>query len=137
MIKISGDAKTWKSTRVQHLVRHKSGRYYARLFLHGGEIWKSIKTSDFSVGQTRFSEELKELRKGKSAAAGPANPKMTFGDAAVLAHQRLEREMTPKRRTRRYHEEILAAVYKSWPDLPGTPLRRSNRAQARSDQGLL
>ena len=30
--------KTWEKTKVQFLVRHKSGRYYARLFLNGKEI---------------------------------------------------------------------------------------------------
>jgi|694.fasta_scaffold55200_1 hypothetical protein len=28
-------AKTWEKTKVQFLVRHKSGRHYARLFRNG------------------------------------------------------------------------------------------------------
>ena len=30
-----------QKTRLQNLVRHKSGRYYARLYLNGKELWKS------------------------------------------------------------------------------------------------
>ncbi len=41
--------KTWEKTRLQKLVRHKSGRYYARLYLNGKEIWKSLCTAHFSV----------------------------------------------------------------------------------------
>ncbi len=33
--------KTWEKTKVQNLVRHKSGRYYARTFGNNKEIWKS------------------------------------------------------------------------------------------------
>ena len=43
-------------TRLQNLVRHKSGRYYARAFAGGKEVWKSLKTSHFSVAQARLAE---------------------------------------------------------------------------------
>jgi hypothetical protein len=33
--------KTWEKTSQQNLVRHKSGRYYARTFGNNKEIWKS------------------------------------------------------------------------------------------------
>jgi phosphatidylserine decarboxylase len=54
--------KTWARTRLQNLVRHKSGRYYARAFASGKEVWKSLKTSHFSVAQARLAEFLKEHR---------------------------------------------------------------------------
>jgi len=34
--------KSWEKTKVQDLVRHKSGRYYARTFGNNKEIWKSL-----------------------------------------------------------------------------------------------
>jgi hypothetical protein len=34
--------KTWKKTRLQNLVRHKSGRYYARAFNNNKEIWVPV-----------------------------------------------------------------------------------------------
>jgi hypothetical protein len=54
--------KTWERTRLQNLVRHKSGRYYARAFARGKEVWKSLTTSHFSVAQARLAEFLKEHR---------------------------------------------------------------------------
>jgi hypothetical protein len=38
-------------TKVQNLVRHKSGRYYARAFSNNKEIWKSLRTDHFSVAK--------------------------------------------------------------------------------------
>jgi hypothetical protein len=42
--------------------RHKSGRYYARAFAAGKEVWKSLKTSHFSVAQAKLAAFLKEHR---------------------------------------------------------------------------
>ena len=55
-MKANTTVKTWEKTRLQNLVRHKSGRYYARLFLNGKEIWKSLKTSHFSVAEAKLAE---------------------------------------------------------------------------------
>ncbi|HEX5489809.1 MAG TPA: hypothetical protein VFX07_00980 [Candidatus Udaeobacter sp.] len=44
--------KTWQKTPVQYLVRHKSRRYYARLFAGGKEVWKSLGTSQFQCRQS-------------------------------------------------------------------------------------
>jgi hypothetical protein len=75
--------KTWERTRLQNLVRHKSGRYYARAFASGKEVWKSLKTSHFSVAQARLAEFLKEHRQRISNGGGGAiSARMTFGEAA-------------------------------------------------------
>jgi hypothetical protein len=54
--------KRGKKTRLQYLVRHKSGRYYARVYTSGKEVWKSLGTSHFSVAQAKLVEFLKEHR---------------------------------------------------------------------------
>src|SRR5262249_6341805 len=41
LVKQCKPMKTWERTRFQNLVRHKSGRYYARAFASGKEVWKS------------------------------------------------------------------------------------------------
>jgi hypothetical protein len=56
--------KTRERTRLQNLILHKSGRYYARAFAGGKEVWKSLKTSHFSVAEAKLAEFLKEHRKG-------------------------------------------------------------------------
>ena len=54
--------KTWQRTRLQNLIRHKSGRYYARAFAGGKEVWKSLRTSYFSIAEAKLAEFLKEHR---------------------------------------------------------------------------
>jgi hypothetical protein len=71
--------KTWQTTRLQILLRHKSGRYYARAFAGGKEVWRSLKTSHFSVAQTKLAEFLKEHRQRLSSANLEVSAKMTFG----------------------------------------------------------
>lgn len=117
-------SKTWEKTKVQHLVRHKSGRYYARLFLNGSEMWKSLKTSHQSVAQAKLAELLKEHRGRVGKKIDSANAKMTFAEAAELDKQTAEQELTLKRRTRKYYQEVLAALLESWPGLADTELRR-------------
>jgi hypothetical protein len=57
------DENTGTNT-LQNLILHKSGRYYARAFAGGKEVWKSLKTSHFSVAGAKLAEFLKEHRKG-------------------------------------------------------------------------
>ena len=59
--------KTWEKTREQNLVRHKSGRYYARTFGNGKEIWKSLRTAHFSVAKARLAEFLRDHREKQAA----------------------------------------------------------------------
>jgi hypothetical protein len=54
--------KTWEKTGKQNLVRHKSGRYYARTFNNNKEIWNSLRTAHFSAAKARLAEFLREHR---------------------------------------------------------------------------
>jgi integrase len=115
---------TWEKTPRQNLVRHKSGRYYARLDLNGKEIWKSPKTSHYSVAESRLASTVKEHREKNGRAGASANARMTFADAAQLHMQRLDENVSIKRRTRTYWREILAALVKSWSTLSEMEIRR-------------
>ena len=37
--------KTWNKTKIQGLLRHKAGWYYARLYVRDKEKWVSLKTT--------------------------------------------------------------------------------------------
>jgi integrase len=123
--------KTWEKTKLQNLVRHKSGRYYVRLFRNGKEIWKSLKTSHFSVAEAKLAEELKAHREMKTKAVDSGDAKIKFSAAAAIHMQRLEARATIKKRTREYWKEILKAVVKSWPGLPETEVRKITPAMCR------
>ncbi|TLD71495.1 site-specific integrase [Phragmitibacter flavus] len=123
-MKTEATVKTWEKTRLQNLLRHKSGGYYVRLFLNGKEVWKSLKTKHFSVAESRLAEAQKEHRQRKSRDQSSSSAKMTFGQAAELHTQHLDEKVTIKPRTRDYWKEILAALLKSWPELASMEVRK-------------
>src|SRR5438132_6992699 len=116
-MKLRKSTKTWEKTRLKNLVRHKSGRYYARAFAGGKEVWKSLKTSHFSVAQARLAEFLKEHRQRITNGNGEVSPKMPFGEAAAIHLRNLDDNLSIKPRTRHYWRQRLNALAKSWPGL--------------------
>jgi integrase len=123
--------KTWERTRHQNLIRHKSGRYYARAFAGGKEVWKSLKTSHFSVAQAKLAEFLKEHRERVSNGNGEVSAKMTFGEAAAIHLRNLDDNLKIKPRTRDYWRECLTALQKSWPGLNETEVRKITQADCK------
>jgi integrase len=124
-MKEAKSAKTWERTRLQYLVRHNSGRYYARVFASGKEVWKSLKTSHFSVAKAKLAEFLKEHRERISSQGnGEVSAKMTFGEAAATHLRNLDDNLSIKPRTRDYWRECLLALKKSWSGLNETEIRR-------------
>src|SRR5262249_1453203 len=124
LVKQCKPAKTWERTRLQSLLRHKSGRYYARAFAGGKEVWKSLKTAHYSVAQARLAEFLKEHRERVSNGNGEASAKMIFGEAAAIHLRNLDDNPRIKASTRKYWRECLAALQKSWPGLNETEVRK-------------
>jgi integrase len=116
--------KTWQRTKVQNLVRHKSGRYYARAFTGGKEVWKSLNTSHFSVAQAKLAEFIKQHRQHGGRRNEEVSAKMTFGQAAAIHLQNLDESVNIKPRTRKYWREVLAALTKDWPELSETEVRK-------------
>jgi integrase len=123
--------KTWERTRLQNLVRHKSGRYYARAFAGGKEVWKSLKTSHFSIAGAKLAEFLKQHRERRSNRNGEVSAKMTFGEAAVTHLRNLDEDLSIKPRTRQYWRQRLAALVKSWPGLNETEVRKITHADCK------
>src|SRR5205823_3062251 len=105
--------KTWQKTRKPNLLRHKSGSYYARAFAGGKEVWKSLKTSHFSVAQAKLAEFLREHRERVGKGNGEVSAKMTFGEAAAVHLRNLNDSVSIKPRTRDYWREVLTALQKS------------------------
>lgn len=123
--------KTWQRTRHQNLLRHKSGRYYARAFANGKEIWKSLKTSHLSVAQAKLAEFLKEHRERISNRTGEVSARMSFGEAATIHLRNLDDDLSIKPRTRDYWRECLAALQKSWQNPSQTELRKITRSDCK------
>jgi integrase len=115
--------KTWQKTRHRNLLRHKSGSYYARAFPGGKEVWKSLKTSHFSVAQAKLAQFLKEHREQRERLQ-PGDARLTFG-AAIKQHlANLEDRPSIKPSTVHYWKQIYRALLRSWPGLESREVRR-------------
>ena len=99
LVKERKPGKTWEKTRLQNLLRHKSGGYYARAFADGKEVWKSLKTSHFSVAEAKLAEFLKEHRQRVRNGNGEVSAKIAFGEAAAIHLRNLDDDMSIKPRT--------------------------------------
>src|SRR5262245_61955721 len=124
-------AKTWQRTRLTNLLRHKSGTYYARAFAGGKEVWKSLKTSHYSVAEAKLAEFLKEHRERVSNGNGEVSAKMTFGEALRIHQQTLADNVTIKPTTRHYWNQIFVAMIKSWPGLADREIRRITKTDCK------
>jgi integrase len=123
--------KTWQKTRKPNLLRHKSGRYYARAFAGGKEVWKSLKTSHYSVAEAKLAEFLKEHRERVGNGNGEVSAKMTFGEALKIHQQNLADDGTIKPATRHYWNQIFVALLKSWPGLADREIRGITKTDCR------
>lgn len=120
---------TCKPTRLQNLYRHKSGRYYARAFVGGKEVWPSLGTKLQSVAEVKLGKFLEHYRGVRRKGKRLASAKITFGDAAEIYLKNLDRKIGIKERTRSYWRETLKGLCKSWPELFQLPLRAITQDQ--------
>jgi integrase len=123
--------KTWTKTRKPNLLRHKSGRYYARAYAGGKEVWKSLKTSHYSVAEAKLAEFLKEHRQRVSSNNDEVSAKMNFGDALKVHQQNQADDVRIKPSTRHYWNQIFVALLKSWPGLADLEIRRVTRTDCK------
>jgi integrase len=130
-VKPQKSTKTWTKTRKPNLLRHKSGRYYARAYAGGKEVWKSLKTSHYSVAEARLAEFLKEHRERVSNNNDEVSAKMTFGEALKIHQQNQADDVTIKPSTRHYWNQIFVALLKSWPGLADMEIRRVTKTDCK------
>ena len=123
--------RTWQKTRKPNLLRHKSGNYYARAFAGGKEVWKSLKTSHYSVAEAKLTEFLKEHRERVNNANGEVSAKLTFGEGLKIHRQNVADDVTIKPATRHYWNQIFVALLKSWPGLEDREIRRITKTDCR------
>jgi integrase len=112
--------KTWEMTRTQFLLRHKpSGRYYARVYRNGKEVWKALRTTHRGLAEARLGKFLSQ-HKTASLPAFATNRQITFGDAVAIHLQTVADDVAARRTkasTQRYWEQIFTAIKKDWPEL--------------------
>ena len=111
--------KTWTKTKIQGLMRHKTGRYYARLFIGNKEKWVSLRTDILEVAKSKFRthEDILAIRENQIRGIVPQVEPFTVGQAVASYLARLDGEVALdqlKLGTRNYWKTVLNTVRASW-----------------------
>lgn len=121
----SNSGKRWTKTSIQNLVRHQSGRYYARLFSAGKERWRSLKTDVLEVAKNKLRDLAKEVAgepiKTSRGARMMMSNAITVLQAEIEAGQglRANRRRLTRETAREYRRTTLEALKKSWRTIMG------------------
>lgn len=95
----ASDESNWETTAIQNLVRYRpSGTYYARYRVSGKLVWKSLKTTAFSVAKQRLPDTIRDHRSKRESLTSFANIRMTVADAVevYLAKVRANVSLKPR-----------------------------------------
>ena len=104
--------KTWTKTSVQNLVKHRSGGYYARLFLGGKERWRSLKTRGLEVARVRLREEQRQAAQLPHAAKPTKAGRMTMAMAIETLANDVAARVPMRRRGRKSEITGSSAKYR-------------------------
>lgn len=118
--------KLWQKTSYSNLIRYvPSGRYFARIRVKGKLIVRSLKTDTLSVAKLRLSD----LEKQERARPDSGGTRMTAGESAQIHLDRVQGNPGLKPRTKDYAQQRITALFKSWPELKNSDLRKVTKAQ--------
>ena len=119
----------WQKTQYANLIRYDpSGTYYARIRIRGKLLRKSLETDLISVAKLRLGDLEKTERQAGENKDSVADGRMTVGQAMAILKERVGGDPSLKPRTREYYQQRIAALTKSWPELPQLELRRVTKA---------
>ncbi len=137
--------KTWTRTNVQNLMRHKSGRYYARIYSGGKETWRALKTDLLEVAKAKLRDQAGEIVKSSKAKAAHDRGRMTIGDCAAMLRERLAQGLSMPGRTGKirklrpnsisYRERCIQTLFRSWPELEKTDVRKVSKRDVEAWSG--
>ncbi len=115
-------------------MRHKSGRYYARIYLGGKERWKALGTDLLEVAKTKLRDLTAPMEAAVKAQAAEDRGRMNVGQCAEIlltrirdgyglrTNRRAIRRISPG--TQKYRQETLNALWRTWPELHSMDVRR-------------
>ncbi|PAW79156.1 MAG: hypothetical protein B9S32_04160 [Verrucomicrobia bacterium Tous-C9LFEB] len=114
----------WTKTNVPNLYRHSNGRYYARIFVGGKEIWKSLKTTLKSVAEEKLQVLRGNARQQRSKGIKVAEGTITFAEAVEIYRQNFQRSVEIAEGTKRFQEAGIKRIFKTWPEIGGLNIRK-------------
>ena len=105
----------FSKSKVQCLLRHRGGNYYASAKVGGKLIRRSLDTDDYGVAKLRLPTVLTELRGAPNASAAG-----TLGKA--IADEAKRKDPAIKETTQHYYQQIAVSLAKIAAKLPVDPL---------------
>jgi integrase len=125
-MKTTEKTSVWTKTNVPNLYRHSNGRYYARTFIGGKEIWKSLSTTLKGVAEEELKKHLSSARKQRSTGIMVGDGKLTFAKAVELYQQNFQRDAEIAENTKAFREAGIKLVLKTWPGVGELNVRKIN-----------
>lgn len=116
----------WRSfPKVPRLMQYiPSGTYFARL-KHKGKLFRaSLETDVFTTAKLRLPDKVKEIIKPKAAVG-------TFAEARLLYEADLGNDHTLAPESKRYRQNCIAALLRTWPGLDGEKLLKIKLADCK------
>jgi integrase len=127
----SAPEQTWKRCG-ENLVKYTpSGTYYVRVRVAGKLHVKSLETPVLTVARQRLNDEIHKLRARAASVMAVRAGKMRVADAVAIYRERLEADAHIKLSTRKYYEQVLTALLRSWPSLAETDVQRLSERDCR------
>jgi integrase len=108
----------WEKTKTPHLLKNSdSGVYYARLYRDGKEVWKSLKTTGYSVAIARLTDEQRTLRQAVKVTETVEGGKATVAAIASIYLENEGRRVDIKPNTLKYRKRMVKTILRTWPEL--------------------
>jgi len=101
-----------------------SGVYYAKIRAGGKLSVKSLDTDVRTTANLRLADLEKALRQMVDRQDEVTKGRITVGQALALFQERKDADATLAPNTKRYYEELIKSIFKSWPGLKEFDVRK-------------
>lgn len=114
------ESKTWQSCSTKGLLRHRNGRYYARLQVLGKRKLVSLETNKLPIAKLRLVEKQREALRARAARVRVKEGISVMGDLFRLYLQRCRERSDISEAARLSREQAIKRMVAHWPDLATT-----------------
>lgn len=113
----------WQNTKMDHVYRHRNGRYYVRTYACGKEKWTSLRTTLASVAKHRARPYLEAAEKLRASGTEAATGTLNFGQALAIFRKRLAKSSLQPN-TKAFREAGIKLVERSWDNIATINVQR-------------
>jgi integrase len=106
--------RTWTTTKVQNLYRHKSGGYYGRFAIAGKKKWVSLKTKVFTTAKLRLTDQAKQVAEMRSTGATSDAVSLKMGQLIDTYLVRIEEDAAMAVKTKQGRKDGVNRILKTW-----------------------